>query len=272
MRRARRRGSATALLLVALVATGCTDDPAPENDALTGLLGDLRDDPAAARAFLVADDTAATAEVADEAGLPAEGRVTALLTDDTLQTGDAADDLAATLTAGMSDAGGATEPDRARVVREVVLAWEGDPSFDDDVRTAAAGVVADDLEPAYDDLVRAAEGETWPESSTRSFLVDAGRDAPSRAALHASLLAGLGTRLVPTPASRLEATTDEVGVPAGRLVGALDSDTGDADLLAADRDELEGLLRDWLQRNGADEEQVTNFAGDVGQAYAEEIG
>ena len=256
-----------------LLVTGCTDeDPAPEDEALTGLLGDLRDDPAAARAFLLADDTPATAKVADDAGLPDEGRVTALLTDDALRDGDAADDLAATLTAGMSAAGGAGETDRGRVVREVVLAWEGGPSFDDDVRAAAADVVAADLETAYDDLAGAADEETWPDSAARSFLVDAGRDEDSRAALHAALLAALRQLLVPTPRGRLERTTDEVGVPAGRLVGALDSDAGDADLLADDREELEGLLRGWLRRNGADDEEVDGFSADVGQAYAGEIG
>ena len=268
-----RLGTAAALLAVALVATGCTDDePAPEDKALTGLLGDLRDDPTAARAFLVAEDTATTAEIADDAGLPGEGRVTALLTDEALQDGDAADDLAETLTAGMSEAGGASSTDRARVVREVVLAWEGAPSFDDDVRAAAAGVVAADLETAYDDLAGAADEETWPDSGARSLLVDAGRDDDSREALHDSLLAALRERLVRTPAARLDATTDAVAVPAGRLLGALDSDTGDADLLADDRDELEGVLRDWLRRNGADSEAVNSHSAVVGQAYAREIG
>ena len=260
------------LLVAAVLAAGCTDDdPAPEDEALTVLLGDLRQDPTAARSFLVADDTTATAEVAEDADLPEQGRVTALLTDEALQEGAAADDLAATLTAGLSAAGGASEPDRARMLREVVLAWEGNPSLDEDVRTAGAGVVAADLDLVYDVLVRAADEETWPDSGARGFLVDAGRDAGSREALHAALLTSLGSRLVPTPAARLEAATDEVGVPAARLVGALDSDSGDADLLADDREVLERRLRDWLQRNGADEEQVTNFAHDVGQAYAEEL-
>ena len=264
-----RRRTATVLLAVTLLATGCTDEePAPEDEALTGLLGELKGDPAAARAFLLADDTPATAKVADDAGLPDEGRVTALLTDDSLRDGGAADDLAATLTAGLSAAGGAVETDRGRVVREVVLASDGGPSFDDDVRAAAAGVVAADLETTY---AGAADEETWPDSAARSFLVDAGRDEGSRQALRAALLAALRERLVPTPAGELERTTDEVGAPVGRLLGALDSDAGDADLFTDDRQELVRLVGGWLRRNGADEERVINFSNDVGQDFAQEF-